>query len=230
MSFLGKVQARCPNGCRPRDVEIWSFIDGGRDGSLRESLLAGDLNLVSCEECGKVFYPEATVIYYDAAAKMLAFVFPESYRSEETLWREKMREDYAQMKKILPGKNPAAPGAGDAPGTAGAEHDLPAVLEPRIYFGIDPLRQQLQVEEDLEAEVEIAELLSRDMELTLYPVDRSFARSQDLPWLLPCRGPASPASAAEGLKSLLKANDRLAGYRRWQKALASLRTMPPGTL
>ena len=151
MSFRGKVRARCPNGCEPRDVEIWSFIDGGRDGPLRESLLAGDLNLVSCEECGGVFCPEATVVYYDAAAKLLAFVFPESYRSEETRWRKKMDEDYAQMQKIITGGGPAA-------------------LEPRIFFGIDPLRQQLQVEEDLEAEVEIAELLSRDLKLTLYSV------------------------------------------------------------
>jgi hypothetical protein len=211
MSFLGKVQARCPNGCSPRDVEIWSFVDGGRDGPLRESLLAGDLNLVSCAECGAVFCPEATVIYYDAAAKMLAFVFPESYRSEETLWRKKMQEDYAQMKSILGGKSPA-------------------VLEPQIYFGIDPLRRQLQVEEDLGAEVEIAEVLGREMKLVFYPVDRTFARSQNLPWNLPCSGPASLASAAAGLKSLLKANNRLEGYRRWQKALASLRAMPPGTL
>lgn len=210
MSFLGKVQARCPKGCQPRDVEIWSFINGGADSSLRESLLAGDLNLVSCEECGAIFYPEATVVYYDAAAKFLAFAFPESYRHEEALWRKKMEEDYTAMRQILPGTSPAA-------------------IEPQIYFGIDSLQRQLQAEEDLAAEVEIAKLLSRDMKLALYSVERSFARSRNLPWLLPCRRSASWASAMEGLRSLLKANDRLEGYRRWEKTLGSQKALPPGT-
>src|SRR5262245_21543253 len=118
MSFLGKVQARCPKGCEPWDAEIWSFVNGGKDEPLRETLLAGDLNLVVCPECSTMFYPEATVIYYDAPAEILAFVLPEAYKSEEPRWRAKMEEDYSQMKKIL----------GD---------DGAASLEPKIYFGMD---------------------------------------------------------------------------------------------
>lgn len=208
MSFLGKVQARCPNGCEPQHVEIWSFVDAGRDPALRETLIGGDLNLIRCESCGTIFYPEATVVYYDAEAKILAFVFPESHRSEEARWRKKMEEDYEQMRKILP----------EAKGVA---------VAPQIYFGIDSLRQQLQGEESLQDEVDVAAVISHELKLALYPVSRSFARSHNLPWLLPCQGPATLASAANGLRILLEANDRLEGYRRWQKALAAMQALPP---
>jgi hypothetical protein len=208
MSILGKVEARCPNGCQARDVEIWSFINGDQDSTLRESLLAGDLNLISCDECGGVFYPESTVVFYAAKSKMLAFVFPESYRGEEDRWHRKMEEDFAEMQKIIPLTNGL-------------------VIKPQLYFGIDSLRQQLQAEEELRDEVEIAAVLSHELKLTLYPVDRVFARSHNLPWLLPYRGSASESSINEGLHTLLKANDRLEGYKRWQNTLKTFQGLPP---
>src|SRR5581483_8988271 len=138
MSFQGKVRAKCPRHCEEWDADVWTFVDGGKEESLREALLAGDLNLVSCPECGGLFYPEATVIYYDAGSELLAFVLPESYRAEEDLWRAKMAEDYEQMRKLL----------GESAG--------PARLEPRVYFGMETLRSELEAEDLLDAEVEIA--------------------------------------------------------------------------
>src|SRR5208282_1471867 len=160
MSFQGKARVRCPSGCDPRDVQIWSFVNGGEDSLLRESLLAGDLNLISCEECGAIFHPEATVVYYDAEAEILAFVLPESYRSEEALWRKKMDEDHVQMRKILP-------------------QDGLISVEPRIYFGMDLLRQELAEEDALGAQVQIARLLCKNEKLTPYLVERSFARPKN---------------------------------------------------
>jgi len=209
MSFQGKVRAKCPRQCDEWDADVWTFIDGGKDEGLREALLAGDLNFVSCPECGGLFYPEATVIYYDAGRGLLAFVLPETYRAEESRWRGKMAEDYEQMRKLL----------GDAAG--------PARLEPKIYFGMETLRSELEAEDLIEDEVEIAKLLAKELKAKLYEVDRTFARERSLPWLLPHRGAVSVASLRQGLEDLLEKNDRLESYRRWLKSLSADPSLPP---
>jgi hypothetical protein len=209
MSFMGKVQARCPGGCEPRDVEIWSFVNGGKDPELRDSLMAGDLNLISCEQCGNVYFPDAAVVYYDAPAELLAFVFPESYRTEEARWRKKMEEDYAQMQSALP--------------------ERPVTLEPKIYFGMEALSNELHLDDAMADEVEIVQVLAQELKMAVYHVDRSFARSRNLPWLLPFPGQASPTSLKEGLGMLLGKNDRLESYRRWQPVLGANSSLPPGT-
>lgn len=210
MSFQGKVRTQCPKKCEPWDADVWSFVNAGKDGALREALLAGDLNLVSCPECGDLFYPESTVIYYDAPAELLVFILPESFRAEEQRWRKKMEEDYEQMKKIL------------------GEDRGPTRLEPRVQFGMDSFRAELEAEDLLFDEVEIAAMISKEKKWDLYAVERAYARSRSLPWLLPFQGAASAQSISKGLRALLNDNDRLNAYRRWVDVFAQEKSLPPG--
>ncbi len=212
MAIKGTIKAKCPAGCEPVEAEVWSFVRGDVDVELRESLLAGDLNLLVCEDCGEVFMPEASVVYFDPDAELLAFIFPESYRKEEPRWRKKMLADYEQMKGVIGGGKPPS--------------------EPIIYFGIKEAARGMRAEEKLEDEVRVAAVLCPELDLWVYPVDRSYARSRDLPRVLPC----SPApegkdntreDALKGLMVLLKTNDRLAGFRRWLSHLGESEGLPP---
>ena len=82
MALRGMIEAKCPKNCTPFETEAWSFIRGDKDETLREGILAGELNLLVCEECRSVFYPEAAVVYCDPVAELLVFSFPESYKAE----------------------------------------------------------------------------------------------------------------------------------------------------
>ncbi|MDE2291449.1 MAG: hypothetical protein KGL53_05145, partial [Elusimicrobia bacterium] len=169
MSFLGRVEGRCPQGCEPAEFEVWTFVRGDRDEDLRLALLAGELNLVICQGCGRPFFPDATLVYVDPPAGVVAFVFPEGYRADEERWRGKMHEDFASMREAL-----------------GPE--LPLVDEPAVYFGYDEARGALQADDDREDEARVAEFLLPGLGLKAYAVDAAFARRRGLPRFVPLKG------------------------------------------
>lgn len=207
MSFKGVVEGRCPKGCETEEVEAWSFVRGDANPELREVLLAGELNLVLCGNCGEPYYAEAVVIYLDEKAGLLAFIFPESYRSDETRWRGKMEEDFAQLRAAMP--------------------DL-QVARPRVYFGFEEIRRDLQADDDMGDEVEVAHFFDEKLGLEIHAVDRAFARERNLPWEVPLgRGKAfTRENALEAVSSLLKVNDSLQGYGRWKSFLEGAEKLP----
>jgi len=213
MAIKGTVTAKCSGkGCLEEDVEVWSFVRGDTDPDLRERLIAGDLNLITCETCGALYFPEATVVYYDPGIEMLAFIFPESYKKEEARWRKKMLEDYGQMKTVLGDKK-------------GVEY------EPVLFFGMDAAASALNSEENLEDEVHIAKILAPGLDLDIFSVDRAYARKEGLPRMLPHMKKKSAQggereSVLAALMILLKENGKLSGYRRWVSRLSNRGELP----
>lgn len=213
MSFKGAVRARCPKGCEESDYEVWSFVRGDQDEDLRESALAGDLNLVRCAECAQVFFPEAPFVYYDLRAELIAFVFPESYRGDEVRWRAKMREDYEQMR-------------------ASMGEELKSMGEPLVLFGLSELGALLRADDDLEDEVQVARYAAEKLGYRMRPVLRGHARARGLPRMLPSKewkegAPFELAALVKALKALLKSNDKLSGYQGWLKELEKAGVPPP---
>lgn len=211
MSFKGVVEAACPGCKESEEIEVWSFVRGDMDPELRETLLVGELNLVICEHCGEPFLAEATVIYLDEDAGLLAFIFPEAYRGDEARWRSKMKEDFATLRSALP--------------------DL-RLGEPQILFGFEELRETLRADDAMADEVEVARFFEEKLGFAPLSVDRAFARARNLPWDLPLgRGkPFTRENALEALRALLGANDKLEGYRRWIGYFESSKELPPATL
>lgn len=212
MGLQGIIKTSCSNGCEEDEYTVWSFVRGDSDTALREALLVGELNLQICSDCGRVFFPEVSVVYFDPIREMLLFIFPKSFKSDAARWKNKMREDFKRMREALGAK-----------GFSG--------LEPEICFGIERGRERLQAESDLNAEAEIAEFLAEELEFSIYPVRRAYALERNLPRLIPCKGQKqkafSRAAAAAGIKSLLSANGRLSGFRRWLEVLKKEKTAPP---
>ena len=214
MSFKGEIEARCPQGCESFTTEVWSFIRGDQSPELRDAILWRECNMLLCPECSAAFFPEASYIYYEPDAELVAFVFPESYREKAEFWRKKMHEDFIAMKGSL-GK------------------DL-AVEEPEIFFGHEELGDLLEKEDFRGEESEVMEAFAKELGLSLYRVSRGYAREKGVPRSLPyapkkAGGAATVDSVVAGLEKVVAANDRLAEYAAYLAKLKSEKgsTLPP---
>ncbi|MBI5200983.1 MAG: hypothetical protein HY925_05305 [Elusimicrobia bacterium] len=208
MSFTGQIDAKCPGCSESGDFEIWSFVRGDLDETLRERIKGGELNVLECPNCGRLFYPETSWVYAEPPKDLLAFVFPEGYREEADKWRAKMREDFEKMRPVT--------------------EKLGLHEEPLVFFGAEPLAMLLHETEALEDEAEVAHYFCEKLGLTHRLVGAAFARARRLPRsLVQAKGPYSRERAVEGLKKLVAENDRLEGYRRWLQYLSSDGPEPP---
>ena len=205
MSFKGVIEASCPNGCEPFAAEVWSFIHGGNSPELREAVAAKECNLLLCPGCWAPFFADAPYVYFEPAAEILAFVFPEHYRGQEPRWRRKMRDDFRALKQALGPR-------------------MPLDLEPEVFFGSVGLAEILSAEDLRSAEREVMECLAGKLGLCVYRVCPRFARRNGIPAALPfAPAPSEGATRANviaGLERIVAANDRLAAY---QSYLAGLR-------
>jgi len=213
MSLRGRIVAKCPNGCEPFDGELYSFIRGDTDANLRLQIKARECNMLLCDECEKPFFPEEPYIYFEPAAELLAFVFPESFRPKEKFWREKMHADFEEMRRVLAEK-------------------FPLTVEPVIFFGVDGLGELLDFEDFRNEEAEVMEWIAKDLGLSIYKVSPRFARDNDVPVSLPYAAAgakaATRASVLAGLEKVLAANDRLEAYQRYHvKLKAAKADLPP---
>lgn len=212
MSFTGRIEAKCPGCSETEDFEIWSFVRGDLDESLRDRLKGGELNVLECPHCGRLFAPETSWVYADAAQDLLAFVFPESHGPEEERWRAKMKEDFERIRPVAE--------------TMGLRE------EPLVFFGAQPLADLIHKVEDLEDESQVAEWQCRSLALSLRRVKPAFARARGLPRALPyvpSAGRFSRAGAVSGVKKLLRANDRLESYQGWLEYLKGPGPEPPAS-
>lgn len=217
MSFKGEIEAKCPKGCEPFAAEVWSFIRGDRSVELRDAILARECNLILCPQCNGAFIPEEPYVYFEPQRELLGFVFPESYRAKSEFWREKMRADFALMKKSL--------------GT-----ELSLDVEPELFFGIEELAVLLEKEDWNGEEREVMEFIARDLGLELYQVSPRYARENQVPAALPFApgapgGPATPQSVIAGLEKLVAANDRLTAFSGFLAKLRAQKApeLPPAS-
>jgi len=204
------MKVKCPKGCEPIEVEVHSFIRGDQEENLRDQILVGELNLIQCGECKTVYHAEATVVYLDPTADLLAFIFPASFEGEAEKWKEKMREDHEAMR-------------------SGLGEDMPAIEEPEAFFGLEAIRAELQKDDDLEDEAMVAEHVCKEVGLSVFKVARGFARRRGLPRIVPAtKGDRfSRERALEGVAKLLEANDRLVSFKGWTTHFEGGGEVPP---
>lgn len=203
MSLKGKISARCPKGCDEFETEVWSLIRGDADDALRQTVIAGELNLLLCPSCGSPFFAAEPVVYLDARAELLAFVLPESYRERADYWEEKMRADYDVLK-----------------GAFGEDVRLEA--EPQIFFGFEPLVSLLEDDDFRGEEGEVMECFARELGLGLYRVSPGYARSRRIPPSLPYAGRRRSPGRADivaGLEKIMASGGSLPLYKAYLKAL-----------
>lgn len=203
MSIKGTIQAECPGGCESFEAEVWTLVRGDRDSELKEILLSGELNLLFCPACGKPFYAQEPVVYFDPPAEILAFIFPLSYQKEEAKWRAKMKADCELLKQSQLKENPLS-------------------FDAQIFFGFEGLKNMLEGEIECGDETEIIEVMAGELGLKTVRVSPAYARSRGVPRVIPfSSGVLTRESAVEGIRKVFSVNDRLSRLGGFLKKLES---------
>lgn len=185
-SIKNEASVRCPHGCEEFDVEYWSLISAAEDPDLKNAALGGELNLVQCPACGAFFHHDGDLIYFDAPAELLVFIFAEKNRPQEKQLRAKMQEDYELIKRTL----------------AKQFHiDYP----PVCVFGLDALKHLLEEEEKNSFESEAVAASSAAAGFNVARLKPSYARKHHFPYYIPAPQPGqTPNDFAVAASKVLK--------------------------
>ena len=173
-SIKNEAAAHCPNHCEPFDVEYWSLVSGDQDPDLKSAIMGGELNLVKCPECGTFFHHDGELIYFDAPAELLVFVFSEKDRKKEPELLARMQKDYGIIKNTL---------------LKQLNMDYP----PISVFGLEALKNILQEEEKNGFESEAIAAAAAVQGFSVARLKPSYARQHHFPLYVPA--PAQGQSA-----------------------------------
>lgn len=71
------VQITCPNCRTPFRTGIFSIVDAGEQPELKQALLAGQINVAVCPNCGTPTMLGAPLLYHDASKQLCMVFFPQ---------------------------------------------------------------------------------------------------------------------------------------------------------
>lgn len=165
-SICNEAPAYCPNACEPFDVEYWSLVRADQDPDLKEAALGGELNLVRCPQCGTYFHHNRELIYFDAVAELLIFVFAKDTQEKQDSLRKRMERDYEIIKNTL---------------LKQLKMDYPPIL----VFGLDELQERLHHWEKMVSESEVVAASCAAQGFSIVRLKPSYAREHHFPLYIP---------------------------------------------
>jgi len=194
-SIKGEGIANCPNGCEPFEAEFWTLIRADQDTELKDALLGGELNLLSCPTCGEFFYHDRNIIYFDPSIELLAFVAPAHEKEKFQTIKEQMVKDFNLLKKNLT--------------------SLSINYDPFYLAGLEELKLMLEYEENITLQSEVVAAQSALHGFKIARLKPAAARVKGYPFYIPVNGEefnkqnvlsaASALSAANPALTLLTA-------------------------
>lgn len=167
-SIKSEGSATCPNCGEVFDAEFWTLVSASDDEALKQSLLGGELNLVSCPSCGKFFYHDRNIIYFDPPAELLAFVSPDGDKNDFEKIKQKMQTDFQTLKANITSLN--------------------IDYEPFYLCGLAELKAMADYETSITEESEVLAVLCAQMGYKLAAIKKSAARVKGWPFYLPVDG------------------------------------------
>lgn len=211
-SIKNEAAAHCPNHCEPFDVEYWSLVSADQDPDLKTAILGGELNLVQCPECGAFFHHDGDLIYFDAPAELLVFVFSEKDRQREPELIQRMHQDYQIIKNTL---------------LKQLHMDYP----PISVFGLEALKNLLQKEETDFYESEVIAASAAAQGFAVVRLKPSYARAHHFPFYVPA--PAQQKTANEyavAASKVLQGGVQSALLRNFADQMSQEGALPPQVL
>ncbi len=187
-SLQNEAAAHCPNGCEDFDVTYWSLVRGDENDDLKSAILGGELNLVRCPECGAYFHHDGEIIYFDAPAELLTFVFATKDQARQQELTDKIAHDYEIIKNSL-------------------LKELHLDYPPLCVFGLEELQHLLHHEEKNTAESEVVAAAAAAQGFEVARLKPSYARQHHFPLYVPAPVAKKPTAndyavaAAKVLKS-----------------------------
>jgi hypothetical protein len=188
-------EIECPCG-HVFEAELLSAISISDNPELKSVLMGGEINVVSCPECKKIFYAECFVLYYDRENELIAFVYPLSFQNQAAQCKRKMREEFELALKSFEEKEKIR-------------------YEPLMLFGIEDLVSLLHSEQDIEDEEMVLKYLVSELPLDIVKIAPNLARKLRIPKILPISkegGNLEAKSLISGLQILTKYNSNLLYY------------------
>ena len=167
-SIKGEGSVQCPNGCESFDAEYWTLIRGDQDQELKEALLGGELNLVSCPTCGEFFYHDRDIVYFDPPKQLLAFVSPKADKENFEQTKQKMKKDFEFLRKNLSSMN--------------------ITYDPFYLAGIEELKALLDYEEFTNCQSDVIAACAAQKGFKVAALNAAEARLKGYPLYIPVAG------------------------------------------
>ena len=209
-SIKNEGAAQCPHACEAFDVEYWSLVSADQDPDLKSAALGGELNLVQCPECGCYFHHDGNLIYFDAPAELLVFVFSQKDREKEPELLQRMERDYQIIKDTL-------------------FKQLQLDYPPVSVFGLEALQAILQQEEMNAFESEAVAAAAATQGFGVVRLKPSYARAHHFPYYVPApTGKQTPNGYAVAASKVLKAGLKSKLLRNFEDQMSQeTATLPP---
>ena len=186
MSTFNDIDLECAQCGEEFIGTVWVAIHAGQDPKLKDLLRGGELNLVSCPECGLAAFQERFLIYQDPAAELVAYVYPESQRRQEPELRKLMMSGFREAQAAFPEKDRLS-------------------YDPMLFFGLAELIELLRKEDSFAEQSQIAQVLCRQNQVDTLVLLPSQARRLHTVRVIPRLGKGK----APGRQDILKGIDRL---------------------
>lgn len=205
MSTFNDIDIECEHCGESFRGTVWVAIHAGQDPELKELLLGGELNLVSCPHCVHVAFHERFLIYQEPAAELVVYVYPEASRAQESELQKMMLSGFREAQVLLPEKE-----------------RLP--YDPILLFGLEELIEMLQREEAIADQSQVAQAICKENQLQTVLLKPSRARALQSPRVIPYVGSTAKPTRAEveaGIERLLKLDPVLDEYEKLRSAIRS---------
>ncbi|MEW6042533.1 MAG: CpXC domain-containing protein [Elusimicrobiota bacterium] len=148
------------------NVELISSINAAQDPNLKESILSGELNLIKCGNCFRLFYADSFVLYIDLPQEIIAFIYPAADESKKDELNKKTEIEFMSMCSSLTDEEKIN-------------------IEPMVFFGMDKFSDFLKAENDMEDEIEVMRFICSQNKISTKTICKSRARKSKLPFILP---------------------------------------------
>jgi CpXC protein len=100
------LQLACPNCRTPMRAQVFTLVDVGRQPELKNYLLAGQLNLAVCPNCGTPAMIAAPLIYHDPAKQLFLIHFPQQLNARPEEQERFIGEATSLIMRELPADAP----------------------------------------------------------------------------------------------------------------------------
>ena len=145
-------------------AEIYGSINIGQNPELKELLLAGELNVVSCNKCGNIIFVEDFLLYLDLKQEIIAFVYPLELKKQKETYEQSMAENFRIVQKDMNKKFD---------------------YKPMLLFGLEELIEILNAELELEDETQILEYMVNEFKMSSIKLSIRSSRKLKLPGIIP---------------------------------------------
>jgi hypothetical protein len=113
---------------------IWQSANVTRTPELKQAILEGNMNVVTCPECGARFHVEARFLYHDMTHQEWIWVYPLSYAGDAAAASAEVDAMWRRVGETMP---------------QGMRETIEGSYKTMVVFGMDALVGYLKSQESL---------------------------------------------------------------------------------